>query len=264
MRLHKRYERRGLAIFRKRLRQAANKIPFDNLTESTYSISVSFNVGLEAIQDAYIDLHSEIGVTHGKRVGKELNKEISKKNFEAETFESGYRDFISRWLLQNGGQRITSVREELVEYLVKFIADRIEQGQDIRTIARDLQKHILSRGFYRWQIERIVRTETTAAANQGAIRAGDSSNVIWEKVWISSRDARTRRRPDDQFDHFEMDGVRADKGEKFNVQGDLLDYPGDPNGHPANVINCRCTVAVRAKRDENGRIVFRDRQAVLS
>jgi hypothetical protein len=30
--------------------------------------------------------------------------------------------------------------------------------------------------------------------------------------------------------------------EPFEVDGELLDYPGDPTGSAANVINCRCAV----------------------
>ncbi len=256
LRLHKRYSLRAARILRKKLREAALRIPFDNLSEFTYNTSIRFNVGQEQIEAAFLQIYTEIGIQHGKKVGREINKEIDKKRFEVDDFSDGYRRFIQQWLLNNGGVRITSVREELIEYLIRFVVAQIDEGKDIRTISRLLQRHILSRGFYRWQIERIVRTETTAAANQGAIQAGESSGIQWEKEWISSKNARTRRKPDDVFDHYDIDGLKVPKAEKFNVQGDLLDYPGDPKGQPANVINCRCTVAVVPKRDENGRIIF--------
>lgn len=259
---HGRYERRASIILRRGIRNAIT-IPYDNLEEWNYRALVAINVG--SLYDSFLEMHTSIGMAHGKYIGREINKEIrEEKNFDPNLFEGGYREFIARWLINNAGTQITSVREELIEYLIKFIADGIEDGKDIRTISRELQKHVLSKGFYRWQIERIVRTETTAAANQGAIRAGESSNIIWEKEWISSKDARTRRKPEDQFDHFDMDGVRVGKGEKFDVQGDEIDYPGDPKGQPGNIINCRCTVAVVPKRDENGRIIFANRQAVFN
>lgn len=262
LRQHKRYERKGLQIFRKGLRESIN-IDYDNLNDFNFRLSII--QGVQSLYPIYINLYESIGVQHGKKVGRAINKEIQ-KNFDPTAFEGGYRNFISNWLINNAGTRIISVRDELIEYIIKFIADKMEEGTDMRTISRELQKHILSRGFYRWQIERIVRTETTAAANWGAIQAGESSRVFWEKIWISSRDGRTRRRPDSQFDHFEMDGIATDKGDPFNVNGDLIQYPGDPKGNPSNTINCRCTVAVRAKRDENGKIIFRrplDRSILL-
>lgn len=262
LKYHARYENKGRTIIRKGIKKALSSINFDNLDTYTYQILIKLNVG--DLTETFIDFYYTIGLSHGKKVGKAINKEDVLKNFEPETFENGYREFIARWLMNNAGQKITSVREELIEYLIAYIAKGMEDGKDIRTISRELQKHILSRGFYRWQIERIVRTETTAAANFGAIQAGESSNVIWEKEWISSHDARTRRRPDDKFDHYEIDGMRVAKGEKFNIQGDMLDYPGDPKGQPGNVINCRCTVAIVPKRYENGRIIFTNRQAVFN
>lgn len=258
--LHKKYEKRGLTIFRKRFKEAANKIPFDSLNANNYELLVTLNILEQDTRQAFFDLYSEIGLRHGKKIGRAINKEIREqkalKNFDPTTFEGSYRQILAQWIINNGGTKITSVTEELAEYIIKFISDQMEQGNDIRTIARLLERHINSRSFYRFQIERIVRTETTAAANFGAIQAGESSGVQWEKEWISSNDSRTRRRPEDQFDHFEMDGIRVPKNQDFDVQGDKLTYPGDPKGQPANVINCRCTVAVVPKRDSNGNIVF--------
>lgn len=253
LRQHKRYEKKGLRIFRKGLKEAID-IPYDELNDFNYRINII--QGVKSLYPTYTNLYEYIGVQHGKKVGRAINKEIAQeKNFDPAAFEGGYRNFISNWLINNAGTRIISVREELIEYLIKFIADKLEESTDMRTIARELQKHILSRGFYRWQIERIVRTETTAAANWGAMQAGNAANIIWEKRWISSRDSRTRRRPDSHFDHFEMDGIKIDKTEPFNVNGDFIQYPGDPKGQAANVINCRCTVAIIPKRDENGKLI---------
>lgn len=253
------YELRAARIFRKHIKRQALTIPFDKLTPNTYKAYVNFYIEEQAIKDAYLETYIRVGMAHGRRVGNSLNSEINKKNFSLSSFEPALVQFIQNWLLSNGGLRITSVKQSVAEYIIEFIAKSLEQSTDIRTIARELEKHIRSRGFYRWQIERIVRTETTAAANMGATIAGRDSGLVLEKEWISSHDGRTRRRPDDLFDHWEMDGVRVDDGEPFNVNGDLIQFPGDPEGHPANVINCRCGVVKIGKRDANGRLIFRDR-----
>ena len=254
LRRHKRYKRKGLAVFRKKLRETLLRIPFDTIETWNYKTILDINVNDKEINNAFIELYYYIGLANGKRMGKSINRQL--KNFNPVTFESSYFDFVRNWLLNNGGQKIASVKGELIEYVIKFITKGMEANKDMRTISRELHKHILSRNFYRWQIERIVRTETTAAANLGSIQAGNASGVIWEKEWISTNDSRTRRRPDDRYDHFEMDGVKVLKGEKFNVQGDMLDFPGDPKGQPSNTINCRCSVVVVARRDQEGRIIF--------
>ena len=247
-------------MFRRKLKETLLRIPFDNLETWNYKIILDVNINDKEITNAYTDLYYNIGLSNGKHTGKEINRQL--KNFNPVTFKSSYFDFIRNWLLRNGGERIVSVKNELIKYVIDFIVKGMEAEKDMRTIARELHKHILSRNFYRWQIERIVRTETTAAANLGSIQAGNASGVIWEKEWISAHDKRTRRDIGDKypnrFDHWDMDGVKVLKGEKFNVQGDMLEYPGDPKGHPANTINCRCSVVVVARRDSEGRIIFTD------
>ena len=187
---HKRYETIGQRILRKGFRLAAQRINLDSLNEFNFRTLIALNMG--EVSYLFVDLYERVGVAEGKKVGRQLNREIrEQKNFDPKTFEYGYREMITRWLIVNGGERITSVRDELIEHLIKFIAARLQNGGDMQTIVGELKKYILSRGFYRWQIERIVRTETTAAANFGAIQAGNNANIIWEKVWISSRDSRT-------------------------------------------------------------------------
>lgn len=257
---HSRYERKGLTIFRKAIKEACKGINFDQLTKVTYETSIRYNVKQEPLNQAFFNLHYTIGLAHGKRIGREINKELrqDEKAFDPIGFEESYRNFVARWLIENAGTNITSVRSGLIDYLLKFISERVEQGININDIGRELQKHVLSRGFYRWQIMRIVTTETTGAANRGALRAGTSSGVLWDKEWISANDSRTRRRPDDQYDHWQMNEKREPKDGKFNVQGDLIEYPGDPKGQPGNIINCRCAVAVVPRRDSNGKIIRRE------
>lgn len=43
--------------------------------------------------------------------------------------------------------------------------------------------------------------------------------------------------------------------DNYNVGGEQLEFPGDPNGSPENTINCRCFSEVVAKRDDNGRLI---------
>ena len=253
---HDRYQRRGLRIFRKAIRGTVSKVPLDNLSKYTYPELIQMNITEDQILDAYTDFYLSVGLTHGKRVGSEVNKQL--KRFEVGFFDAAFRKAVRSWLMQNAGARITSVRSALIKTLVDFIADSIGEGLTIDEVTRKVKKFVLSRGFYRWQIERIVRTETTAAANYGASVAGDVSGVKMVKEWVSSMDGRTRRRPEDQFDHWVMDGARVAKDDFFDVQGEKLLFPGDPNPKIAAgaVINCRCTVGLIPQRDANGDLVF--------
>lgn len=262
-RLKDKYESRAFKIVRKAIRETALSVPFDKLTVTTYPGYVAFYVGETKIKDAFEQMYLQTASAHGTRVGRGINKEIrGEKEFTPDSFDQTLQEFVARYLREFGGLAITSVRDNLRDYIIKYIADSVEKGSDIQTIARELERLIRSRGFYRWQIMRIVRTETTQAANYGAMAAMENSRLVYQKEWISATDSRTRRLPDDTYDHFHMDGVIREMNEKFEVPGkfgpDLLDYPGDTKGEPGNVINCRCTVAFVAKRDENGRLIRRN------
>lgn len=253
LKLHRSYEKKAFAIFRKGLRDAANKIPFDNLDALNYKASIQFNVGEEEIKTAYLKTYTTIGILYGNRVGRGINRDS--KAFTLDNFADAYKRFLQQWLFNNAGLRITTVRQSLIDYLLKEIAKGMDEGLTIREVAAKIQKLVNSRNFYRWQALRIARTETTASANYGASVAAEQSDYVLEKVWISSHDARTRRRPDDKYDHWVMDGIVTDEKGVFEVQGDYLRFPGDPLGSAGNIIQCRCATALRPKRDANGRLI---------
>jgi uncharacterized protein with gpF-like domain len=88
--------------------------------------------------------------------------------------------------------------------------------------------------------ELIARTEAGTSVNAGTFATYIVEGVE-EKEWVSVRDDRTRD-SGDEFNHLDMDGTIVGINEKFDVDGELLDYPGDPTASAGNVCNCRCTM----------------------
>lgn len=83
--------------------------------------------------------------------------------------------------------------------------------------------------------EMIVRTETIKSLNVVSNRLYQA----WDtkgREWLSAHDNRTR------LDHREADGQIALWGQKFNVGGYAMEYPGDPSAPASLTVNCRCTV----------------------
>jgi len=115
--------------------------------------------------------------------------------------------------------------------------------------------------FARFQAARIVRTEINRAANVGAMAGGSSFQFEQQKEWIAAKDSRTRGNPmngqKDHANHWALDGSIVDDTVVFvdSRNGDQLQFPGDPSASAASTINCRCTVALTAKRDENGKLI---------
>jgi len=77
----------------------------------------------------------------------------------------------------------------------------------------------------------IARTETAEAANGTRFLVFEESGVT-KHEWLSAHDAEVRD------SHAEEDGNVVDIGSEFPVTG--LKYPGQVDGPPEEVINCRC------------------------
>jgi SPP1 gp7 family putative phage head morphogenesis protein len=81
----------------------------------------------------------------------------------------------------------------------------------------------------------IARTEVISASNAGSL-AGAAQYGAVQKVWLATADSRTRET------HLDADGQSVGMDELFSVGDDSLRFPGDPNGSPDEIINCRCTL----------------------
>ena len=258
IRRHSQYEKIAYKKLLKSLREMSNNIPFDYLTNDNYNTLIRSSFKEEQFISTYYSIYKEVGIIHGKRVGRQINKQI--KEFTLNSFLGVFENDLLAWLYRNSLTNIRSVQDNLVAHLQEFISNGVKDNLTVREISKDLQKVINKKDFYRWQALRIVRTETTAAANYASTVAADSSGVLMDKVWISADDSRTRRPPKSGFNHLVMNGVKVGVDEKFKVpfKGgvQLLDFPGDPKGSAGNIINCRCNSALIPRRDENGRLVF--------
>lgn len=86
---------------------------------------------------------------------------------------------------------------------------------------------------------RNARTATTNARNAGKQdRFNDlkSKGCTFTKIWVATRDARTRS------EHIEANGQEVDSDSTFDVGGEELMYPADPSASGWNRYNCRCTM----------------------
>lgn len=185
-----------------------------------------------------------------RNVGVEFAREsyTSNKPKSAEQYEDTWTTYMNNYAQTVAGDRIVSITAETKRIILKFIQETIDEGVNegygTDVIARNIQKILLEKGveIAKWRAQRIARTEVVGASNVGAMEGARSLGQPTQKVWISTRDNRTRDI------HAEVDGQMVSLDDKFDVGGELLDCPGDPNGSPENIINCRCAVAFRVKR----------------
>jgi hypothetical protein len=81
---------------------------------------------------------------------------------------------------------------------------------------------------------RNARTAMTGAQNGGrldSMKRAQERGIEVKKGWLATLDARTRD------SHAVMDGEEVELDEKFS---NGLRFPGDPNGAPSHIYNCRC------------------------
>lgn len=119
-----------------------------------------------------------------------------------------------------------------------IIASRDVEGVGTQGLATQINQAFGDDAVYPFNksyATKIARTETISALNQATIESAKQSEVVANKVWLTTQDSGTRD------EHSFADGQRVPINRPFDVGGELLDAPG-LGTDPANNINCRCTV----------------------
>lgn len=114
------------------------------------------------------------------------------------------------------------------------VTSAILQGKSIKHMADDLQSRIVT--MNRDSAIRTARTAVTGAQNAGRMDsyfAAEKMGIKCRKEWMATLDGRTRH------SHAMLDGEVVDNDKKFS---NGCRFPGDPNGAPAEIYNCRCTL----------------------
>jgi len=247
--LQPKYERKAYRIVQKHIKSILSGIPYSNASFATYEWLISANITEEDIKKMFVEIYSVIGLDYGNRINKDLEK-VTKANV---LFNQYLLQQILLFLSNEGGVKITSVRDTLVGDVIKTIKDSLGENATVIDLQNAIYKLIQkSQTFYKWQALRIARTETTTSSNFAAIKTAENSDLVLDKMWISVQDNRTRITP---FDHLDMNNVKQELDKPFFVGGQNIDYPGDPKASPGNTINCRCTVAFIPKRDSDGMLI---------
>ena len=114
------------------------------------------------------------------------------------------------------------------------VTSSILQGKSIKHMADDLQKRITI--MSRDSAIRTARTAVTGAQNAGRMdsyAAAEKMGIKLKKEWLTTLDARTRH------SHAMLDGEQVAQDKKFS---NGCRFPGDPQGPPWEIYNCRCTL----------------------
>jgi hypothetical protein len=203
----------------------------------------------------------------GVYFAKETFKAVSKAGDPELTLKLGglptdeqWINYIRLLLGLKAGERITAItdssREQAIQVIKATLQEAAAEGLGASQMSQLLRDNLNAKWgqISTYRAARIARTETTMASNLGSLVGAKQTGEPMFKVWLSTRDTRTRRRRGrSRFDHYGKaptgpDGEKRELNENFTKTGESLDHPGDYAGSAGNVIHCRCTMFYEPKK----------------
>lgn len=138
---------------------------------------------------------------------------------------------------------LRAVGDHLAEVARQELAAGVDAGEDVDQLRARLRGAFDREGAQLGDVreERIARTEAGRAWNAatlGAAQAVTGPDRPLVKQWITRRDGRVRE------DHADVNGQIRLIGESFTVGGHTMSAPHDPSAPAAQVVNCRCILAL--------------------
>ncbi len=141
-------------------------------------------------------------------------------------------------LLERTGANITNVAQTTREAVRAVMLKSYEAGLSVPDTAKAIQVAMKEASPARAAL--IARTEFVGLTQGASVTAvgvvAQATEQEYLKRWLTAPGAEYPRHEDYEG----LDGQTVGLEETFDVGGEQLMYPGDPEGEPAEVCNCRC------------------------
>lgn len=146
---------------------------------------------------------------------------------------------VARVMAQAGSQ-IVDIAETTQLNVMRIVRKSYEAGLSIPHTAAAIREGMQEADGARSRL--IARTELAGAVNGGSLAAvkivEQATGTSYRKIWMTAPGAKHPR-------HYLYDGLNGQARkltEKFDVGGAELDHPGDSEGPPREICNCRCAM----------------------
>lgn len=189
----------------------------------------------EPIKDYLDNLWPKAGSISAVDIAKRIR---DKKNYpEIDYWEDYFRAYVRERSAFIAGEILDTQAKVVNSIIDNIVKDAMEEGAGIPEIEKMLRGEMEKQMtiINRYQAERIARTEVIGASNKGAFDSASSMGYDMTKEWLTS--GLKGIRPS----HLFYESLGAVKMNYEYAPG--LKYPGDPNGSPDEIINCRCDFA---------------------
>ena len=128
---------------------------------------------------------------------------------------------------------LRTLPKTIYKELRAILSASTQQGLTVQEVVTQVQA--LEPGYKTWMAQRVARTEVISANNAGSFDSY-KANGVEMKEWSTAEDEDVRD------SHIEVHGDVVPLNEPFLVGSSEMMHPGDPNGGPEEIINCRCAV----------------------
>jgi|GEM_PF-1474595 len=124
------------------------------------------------------------------------------------------------------------------ETTLKTINDLINQAHVENWTVSEFSQRIGEKvaDFAPWRSRLWAKTESAKVDNWGQTEGYKQTEFVEQKGWLCSK------LPTSRPAHVEEDGTEVPLDGTFSVDGEDLEYPGDPKGSAENVCGCLCSV----------------------
>lgn len=171
--------------------------------------------------------------TAAREFAKPFYEKAAERGIVTKDFDN-FLAFMAEFVRTTGVQKVVQISDTTEDQIRRLLNEGIAEGLSVAQIASNIRARAPQIAGVRSAV--IARTETHSAAMWAQVEAVRETGLQLRKQWVAAQDERTR------IDHGEADGTIAADGQPFIVGGEELMFPGDPNGSPENIINCRCVM----------------------
>lgn len=233
------FENKALRMLLKEFRSLFANIKAKDLffDEIKTEASILLNINEKALEKCLYKIHYTIGIQFGRLTARQFRKEnpIQIKAFQPlGNFDKEFTEFLLEQFRIYGGRQIKTLTKTASRAVIIELRKGAKLGETEEQMRDRLLKRINRPDFYKYQAQRIARTETTVAMNEAHEIAMIGSGAKLDKVWISRRDGRER----DSHHAAHKQQIAQDK--LFLVGVSNMSRPGDrSHGAPAEeIVNC--------------------------
>jgi len=173
----------------------------------------------------------------GRSVKEEFNVDLSDLIVEIDGDEVDIAtQATSDYLKYNSASKVAYISETTREQIRDELEAGVANGESMDDIAKRLDALYLDKIIKNRSLT-IARTEVVAASNLGSRSAALGLDIPgMTKSWLATDDKRTREW------HREADGQETGMEDPYQVNGELLMFPGDSSlgASASNIVKCRC------------------------